>query len=57
MHDLTIERLLILGKIGKKTYKICRSVGLHRLSSIYEYSKIRDFSDIDGCGDSSKKVY
>ena len=55
MHDLTIERLLILGKIGKKTYKICRSVGLHRLSRIYEYSKIRDFSDIDGCGDSSKK--
>ena len=55
MHDLTIERLLILGKIGKKTYKICRSVGLYRLSSIYEYSKIRDFSDIDGCGDSSKK--
>ena len=55
MHDLTIERLLILGKIGKKTYKICRSVGLHRLSSIYEYSKIRDFSEIDGCGDSSKK--
>ena len=55
MHDLTIERLLILGKIGKTTYKICRSVGLHRLSSIYEYSKIRDFSEIEGCGDSSKK--
>lgn len=55
MHDLSIERLLILGKIGKNTYKICRSVGLLRLSSIYEYSKIRDFSEIDGCGDSSKK--
>ena len=55
MHDLTIERLLILGKIGKKTYKICRSVGLHRLSSIYKYSKIRDFSEIEGCRDSSKK--
>lgn len=55
MHDHTIERLLILGKIGKKTYKICRSVGLHKLSSIYEYSKMHDFSEIDGCGDSSKK--
>lgn len=55
MHDLSIERLLILGKIGKNTYKICRSVGLLRLSSIYEYSKIRDFSEIHGCGDSSKK--
>ncbi len=55
MDDLSIEGLLIFGKIGNETYKICRRVGLLKLSSIYEYSKVHDFSEIDGCGDSVKK--
>lgn len=55
MSDLSIERLLFLGKIGKSTYNICASAGLLTLFSVYEYSKTHDFSEIPGCGGKGKK--
>jgi hypothetical protein len=55
MDDLSVERLFILGKIGKSAYNLCRASGLLRLSSIYEYSQTHDFSEIEGCGERTRK--